>query len=179
MTPAILAGLAALWLVPLAAEAQGAASGEDLVFDAAPAQACREAAATAVPGTSAACAGRAADACMQATPGGVSTAGMGGCLAAELDWWDAALNDAYVRLKPLETGNDTVLPSGMALRPSAALTDMQRSWIAFRDARCAYVHAQWGGGTGGGPAELACRLQVTAEQTLFLDARLRDLTTRG
>jgi uncharacterized protein YecT (DUF1311 family) len=159
--------------------AQASPQAEALVFDPAPAQACRDAAASAAPETAAACTGHAADACMEATPGGFSTVGMNGCLEAELLWWDTALNDVYGQLKSLETElqAETEQPDSVP-RPSVALTDMQRAWIDYRDARCLYAASQWSGGTGAGPAHLSCSLQATAEQTLFLDARLRDLTTR-
>ena len=178
MRTAILCFLAAAGLAPPAL-AQAPGQAEELVFDHAPAQACRDAAATAAPGTAAACIGQAADDCMEATPGGFSTAGMNGCLEAELLWWDTALTDVSGQLKSLETELEAKAEQpASAPRPSVALTDMQRAWIAYRDARCLYAALQWSGGTGAGPAHLSCSLQVTAEQTLFLDARLRDLTTR-
>jgi len=178
MRAAVLCLVAAAGLAQPAI-AQDPRPAEGLVFDHAPAQACRDAAPTATPGTAAACIGQAANDCMEATPGGFSTVGMNGCLEAELIWWDTALNDAYGQLKSLETELEAKLDQpDLAPRPSVALTDMQRTWIAYRDARCLYAASQWSGGTGAGPAHLSCSLQVTAEQTLFLDARLRDLTTR-
>ena len=38
------------------------------------------------------CIGLSANACMQATPGGDTTVGMGGCLDRELSFWDQILN---------------------------------------------------------------------------------------
>jgi uncharacterized protein YecT (DUF1311 family) len=55
---------------------------------------------------------------------------------------------------------------------SAALRDMQRTWIAYRDAACAYERSQWGGGTGGGPATADCLMRMTAAQALALEQRL-------
>ena len=53
------------------------------------------------------------------------------------------------------------------------LREMQRSWITYRDARCGFEFAQWDGGTGQGPALLACLMVATAEQTLVLEDQLR------
>jgi uncharacterized protein YecT (DUF1311 family) len=56
-----------------------------------------------------------------------------------------------------------------------ALRDMQRAWIGFRDATCAFERAYWGGGTGGGGtggglAQVSCLMQMTGEQALYLKA---------
>jgi uncharacterized protein YecT (DUF1311 family) len=101
-----------------------------------------------------ACIGLSAGDCMETTAMGSTTVGMGFCLDRELTLWDGRLNAAYRDLM------------------AAALRAMQRGWIAFRDARCDYERAQWGGGTGGGPATLACLMQMTGEQALYLEATL-------
>ncbi|MFT5363966.1 MAG: hypothetical protein ACI9VX_001592 [Dinoroseobacter sp.] len=46
---------------------------------------------------------------------------------------------------------------------------MQRAWIEYRDATCSYEAAQWGGGTGAGPAFAGCLTRLTAEQALYLE----------
>mgnify|MGYP002633165040 CR=1 FL=1 len=117
-----------------------------------------------------ACIGKAADACMVNTPGGDSTYGMGGCLSAEADWWDGQLNVAYKALMKREKINDAENGAGAGGPQSAAtaLRDLQRAWIGFRDATCAYEYAQWGGGTGGGPASVGCFMRLTGEQALYL-----------
>jgi uncharacterized protein YecT (DUF1311 family) len=52
---------------------------------------------------------------------------------------------------------------GLTVPPVAeALRDMQRAWIAYRDASCDYERAQWGGGTGGGPATAGCLMRTRA-----------------
>jgi uncharacterized protein YecT (DUF1311 family) len=56
--------------------------------------------------------------------------------------------------------------------PAVALREMQRAWIAWRDAACDYEVSQWGGGTGGGPAWSQCAMQMTGEQALALEERL-------
>lgn len=50
-----------------------------------------------------------------------------------------------------------------------ALRKMQRAWVSFRDAACLYEQAQWLGGTGGGPATMACQMHETARQALKLE----------
>ena len=49
---------------------------------------------------------------------------------------------------------------------------MQRAWIAYRDAACAYEASQWGGGTGAGPAATGCMMTLTGRQALALEERL-------
>lgn len=110
------------------------------------------------------CIGAAANLCMIETPGGSSTPVMGGCLDLERGWWDARLNDVYARLLDQHAGAPATLEN---------LRAMQRTWITYRDARCDYEFAQWDGGTGGGPALLACLMTSTAEQTLVLESHLR------
>ena len=110
------------------------------------------------------------------TPGGSSTVGMGYCLSQELDLWDARLNETYRALLTVERALDAETATlGASVPPRAsALRDMQRAWIGFRDATCVYEYAQWGGGTGGGPANTSCLLRLTALQALELERRLRD-----
>lgn len=120
------------------------------------------------------CVGRSSEACMNANSLGGSTIGMGGCLNYEYEFWDARLNHVYQRVMANAKENDAYNASeGLGAPPSApALRDMQRAWIPFRDARCRYEHTLWAGGTGGGPAVVACLMDVTAEQTLFLEQTL-------
>ena len=181
----VLLALSGLLLLP----APPAAAG-DLVFDIAPTESCLakaaqdgkdDAQATAPDGSFTAqtalqayrpnaCIGLAAQACMAATEGGWSTYGMGGCLSAEADWWDAQLNANYQRAmkraKQLDLDNE--VGKGPLLSAAKALRDMQRAWIAYRDGACAFEYAQWGGGTGGGPAATQCFLHLTATQALAL-----------
>lgn len=126
------------------------------------------------------CAGRAADACMADNPGGSSTAGMGFCLDAERGWWDDRLNAAYKALTSLHNRQDKAATAAgdTTANRQAALRDMQRAWIGWRDAACAYEAAQWGGGTGAGPATLSCLLRETARQAQSLETRLEEAETR-
>lgn len=121
-----------------------------------------------------ACIGLSAGDCMETTAIGSTTVGMGYCLDRELTLWDGRLNAAYRDLMAAERRLDAEAKAfGSSAPPRAdALRAMQRGWIAFRDARCDYERAQWGGGTGGGPATLACLMQMTGEQALYLEATL-------
>ena len=116
------------------------------------------------------CVGRAAQACMN-TPGGDTTIGMMTCLEGELQYWDKRLNAAYAKRLATAKSQDKELKS---MRSAAAsieqsLGSMQRSWLRFRDTSCLYEQSQWMGGTGGGPATMACQMHETARQTLKLE----------
>jgi uncharacterized protein YecT (DUF1311 family) len=152
----------AVWPWPLLA--QGA------VFDAALTWDCLQDAGGLV--AQEACIGVSAGQCMEETPGGYSTVGMGACLAQEHQWWDARLNDSYQQLMAQHRATDAEMDTANA--PMAqALQDMQRAWITYRDARCDHERATWGGGTGAGPATLTCLMWATARQTLLLEGHLR------
>ncbi len=120
-----------------------------------------------------ACIGTAANACMD-TADGSTTVGMGYCLSQELSLWDERLNSAFRALMALERADDAEMKEIGAHVPRKvpALRNMQRAWIGFRDAACAYEYSQWGGGTGGGPASTACLLRLTGEQALELELAL-------
>jgi len=124
-----------------------------------------------------ACIGRSADQCAD-TPDGSTTAGLGICFGTERDFWDVRLNQAYHTLLEIEKGNAAALAQSgsAAASPSEALQAMQRAWIAWRDAACAYEVSGWGGGTGGGPAGAECEMQVTGRQALSLEARIKRAT---
>lgn len=109
---------------------------------------------------------------MTDTPGGQSTYGMGGCLSAEAEYWDAQLNAVYAQVRASARATDAEMAEIGATVASQeqALRAMQRAWIAYRDATCDYEYSQWGGGTGGGPAISACLMRETGEQTLYLQA---------
>ncbi len=117
------------------------------------------------------CFGAAANACMEATDGGYSTFGMSGCLDAELADWDRRLNDAYRLLMTHSKAQDAEGQAEGWGGPSQAeaLRQMQRAWIVFRDASCAYERSTWGTGTGAGPATLSCLLDRTATQAWSLE----------
>lgn len=155
--PADVFWLCVLVLFPAPSMAQ------ELVFDIAPVEACIRA------NGGEQCAGKAASACMEATPSGGTTVGMGGCLDLERARWDGWLNTVYQQLHAKLAAQDAQIQS-YAPKQAEALRDMQREWIGFRDAKCAYEAAQWGGGTGAGPASVSCHLQETARQMLYLQS---------
>lgn len=148
-----------------------AAFAQDLPFSPAETEACLDQAGDGV--ASQVCIGLSAAACIN-TPDGYTTAGTAACLGKELDYWDGRLNAAYAALSDIEAAEDAEMAeigsSAPAMAP--ALQEMQRAWIAFRDASCFYEMTQWGGGTGGGPASNQCAMELTALQTMTLERRL-------
>lgn len=115
------------------------------------------------------CIGAASKVCLEGE-GGSTTVGTVSCLAAENAQWDALLNTAYEAVLAEAESTDAELKQlGSAADPQApALREMQRSWIAFRDAACSYEASRWGGGSGAGPAATGCVMQLTARQALRL-----------
>ncbi|MGB0901394.1 lysozyme inhibitor LprI family protein [Halocynthiibacter sp.] len=116
------------------------------------------------------CVGVSANACME-TPGGASTVGMGFCLQAEHQMWDALLNEAYTNLRTRLAENDANTDEG-APNQVDALRDMQRAWITYRDANCAFERSLWGNGSGAGMAQLACLMNETAQQYFVLASEI-------
>jgi len=158
--PALLAGLVALW-------AGGAGAG--VVFDPAATEAC-----LARHGWSEAaedCAGLAAERCMDDTPGGQTTAGMVQCLDAEARWWEGRLARALSARAEADRRTDAEMRAlGSAVAPLLpALQATDAAWRAHRAALCAYEAAQWMGGTGAGPAALACHIDETARRVRALE----------
>lgn len=126
-----------------------------------------------------ACIGVASGACM-AAPGGASTAGMTDCLEVERLQWDARMNHAYdqamARAKSADRagregdGKDGTGKDGAGATPRAdSLRDMQRKWIAFRDAACANAASWYDGGSAAGPALQSCLMEQTGRQALALE----------
>lgn len=149
------------------------ATAQDLRFDLGHTLACLQEAVG--PAQQRNCVGASANACMSATPGGSSTYGMTGCIDHELTYWDDRLNASYQRLRTREKSEDAEWGSAPgAVSQADALREMQRAWIPFRDRKCDYERAQWGGGTGGGPVMMACLMEMTGAQTLFLEQMMAD-----
>jgi uncharacterized protein YecT (DUF1311 family) len=160
--------LARLWPALIAAALSGPAAAQSLVFDMSATLDCI--ARTDGYHARHACIGASAEACMERSAGGYSTVGMSGCIDLELQYWDGRLNRSYQALMAREREDDAGKPADWVPDKAPALRTMQRAWIPFRDATCDYERAQWGGGTGGGPATVGCLLRMTAEQTLFLES---------
>lgn len=132
-----------------------------------------------LPSEEEACIGISANLCID-TPDGYTTVGMGFCLGYERDYWDERLNAAYGHLMEIEKAvDDEMTKLGSSVPSSAeALRNMQRAWIAFRDAACAYERVQWGGGSGGGPAVANCHMVMTGQQALRLEYRVEEKRAR-
>ncbi|MDO5646443.1 lysozyme inhibitor LprI family protein [Paracoccus sp. (in: a-proteobacteria)] len=122
-------------------------------FDAAPLNACL------ADGGRDACIGITADACME-QPAGQTTAGMTDCFSNEWAIWDARLNATYA---------EVMTRAGKGSEQATALRDMQRAWITYRDAACAYDGTTWEGGSGRVPSAAHCQMVLTARQALWLD----------
>jgi uncharacterized protein YecT (DUF1311 family) len=160
MMRGLLAGFLTLAIAaPIAAQ-----DADGLFYDFGPTAACLVGAQT-LPEKSA-CIGRAADACVEAT--GYATPVLSGCASRELDDWDARLNAVYQQARARAAQIDKDAFEGTPSQ-AEALRDMQRAWIPYRDATCAYEASQWGGGTGAGPAFVSCLLTMTGEQALYLE----------
>ena len=88
------------------------------------------------------CIGIAADACTQ-TPAGGSTIGLGYCYTSEFEQWDLRLNAAYQILleQQAELAADNAAFNDLIPDAVDVMRDMQRNWIAFRDA-AAYLKSQ-------------------------------------
>lgn len=116
-----------------------------------------------------------AERCM-AQPDGGTTFGMAGCMRGEADAWDVLLNRDWPRLMARARGTDEAYAGLGADLPSAAKTlrDAQRAWLAWRDAECLARAAEWGDGSHRHIAWADCWLQLTAERTIRLRARLAE-----
>ncbi len=147
----------------------GSVDAQDLTYSNAGTEAC----VYAQPGHAAqqACVGVSANACMADSDMGDTTVGMSGCLSYELDYWDARLNTAYRSLMKRAKSQDAEMRELGSSAPSLeqGLREMQRAWIPWRDSTCDFERAQWGGGTGGGPATYSCLLRLTGAQALYLE----------
>lgn len=143
----------------------GAAQAQDFRFDMGATERCLGT--TETMSEQLACAGKSAQSCMETNDDGYTTLGMDVCSYAEFEYWDARLNVAYrAAMDDAETLDEMEVPMKGALR------DMQRAWMEFRDRRCDFERTKWGGGSGGGPAAVACWMHETARQTLVLEQGL-------
>ncbi|MBW4707891.1 DUF1311 domain-containing protein [Roseobacter sp. YSTF-M11] len=118
------------------------------------------------------CAGLSAGNCINA-PGGQTTVGMVDCFDREWRLWDLMLNQNYqARMAEAKVRDKEAVGYGQSVAKEAeTLRNMQRSWISYRDAACTYERSLWGGGTGGGPATVACMMELTAAQAIRLETR--------
>lgn len=143
-------------------------AAQDLLYSDAPTRSCLVSAADAI--AQEACIGASAKACIQNSQHGGTTVGMSGCYDRELTYLDGLLNAYYQtaiqRARQMDGGSGQGRTDPRSVE--YALRAMQRAWIAFRDATCDFERAQWGGGTGGGPATYHCLMEMTGKQALQL-----------
>lgn len=151
------------FLIPFVLTA-GAALADDAGFDEGVLHDCLK---NAV-GDVSACIGSAANQCIEESGGGSTNSVVGFCMNAELEVWDRRLNHLYPKLRDQAREMDE-LNGPSAPSQGEALLRMQREWINFRDKKCAYEEALWGGGSGAGPAWTICMMQATAQQVLYLE----------
>lgn len=121
------------------------------------------------------CIGQAAAQCMEAD-GGSTTPGMGACLAAERDVWDARLNATFTEVLDRARQADALMAESDPdfATQEASLRDMQRHWIAFRDAACTFERSRWTNGSMAGPAATGCSMRLTGQQAIWLEEFLQE-----
>ncbi len=102
-------------------------------------------------------AGEASQAYNQCMDKASSTVAMSSCIQAETQLQDQRLNKVYKQLI-------TKLESG----PQKSLRDVQRQWIAYRDANCKF-HVQASGGTMAQLEGGMCVLDMTRERAAELE----------
>ncbi len=142
----------------------------DEAFDLAPVEACLQGSGSRAEALG--CIWLGARACWEAEASSAPIV-VGPCLGAENAYWEARMDVAFAELRDRAARTDT--DRGGIEWPAGAvegLEAMQQAWEAFRGASCDYVAAVWGPGSGQGPAWMACVLQRTAEQALWLEERL-------
>ncbi|MEM7075142.1 MAG: lysozyme inhibitor LprI family protein [Pseudomonadota bacterium] len=155
----------------------GIGQAQDLVWTPEATEACLAAAVS--PEARDACVGTSAGLCIN-TPDGYTTVGFAACSRFEAEYWDTRLNEAYAGLMEIEQRLDAEMAQLGSAAPSVALAlrEMQRAWIVFRDASCAYAASQFGTGTGSGPAAADCVMRLTGEQALDLERQLAGKTAQ-
>ncbi len=159
---------AAVALLVAGAQAPAAWAEDNLPYDGAILTACL---AAKTGDDRASCIGVASEQCME-TPDGQTTFGMVDCLSQESQQWDELLNTTYQAVLVSDEDSDAQMKElGSSVEPIVPmLREMQRAWMAWRDAACEYEAVIWQGGTGGGPASAHCYMELTARQALRLQA---------
>ena len=91
------------------------------------------------------------------SPDGQTTVGMVNCLAREAGWWDGLLNTVYSELR-----------GRVSEQARLELREIQRQWIRYRDAKCAFPQTFFEGGTIAGPMSVECNMRTTAMRAIEL-----------
>ena len=113
------------------------------------------------------CIGKLADPCL-ARPENSSTIGQYECIRNETVLWDNMLNAEYKQLRGLLESKDK----------QTALRDVQRLWIKYRDADCGLARVFYDGGTIATPIAANCVLYKTARRTIELLVWREDMSPR-
>lgn len=92
------------------------------------------------------------------------------CVEAQLRIVNLALEDALGFARDAATELDSVTERNSA---TPALQEAQDTWTAYRDAQCSYSAALFGGGSGAGIAEDACRVTLTRQRIAELMASVQ------
>ena len=114
------------------------------------------------------CVGREAQDCIDRNGAGADMI-VGACFQAEAAFWDGFLNRQYRDVlslaKAREAGDEGYAPDNL----TTAVRDMQRGWIAYRDATCDHALALARPfGSAAGPAVGKCLMEQTARQVFVL-----------
>ena len=124
------------------------------------------------------CVARQAEECIERNGGGPNMV-LAACYEAEAAVWDRALNSAYRDLQRYAREREA---ADVGYEPDAlinSLRDMQRAWIAYRDATCANALALARPfGSAAGPAGTKCRMIETARQFFALNDLRQDYDLR-
>lgn len=110
------------------------------------------------------CIGLIADPCPEAP--GANTFTIVACNMREQKIWDERLNDWYGQAQSRLKDDPAA---------AAALKEAQRSWIAYRDAKCGYWEKRYEGGTFASVATGNCMRVATGQRALEMRAIFDDL----
>ena len=118
--------------------------------------------------TPVACVGLGAADCMTREDGGAATDTITLCHAREAEFWEARLEAAQAALGKKSADWDADL-GDQSMDAAGALDAMVDAWHPYATARCDFVSALWGPGSGAGPALAECQMRALADQALFLE----------
>lgn len=167
--------LAAALIPPGWAEAAGAGSAVDAA--AAPPLACLSAA-DRDPAVERACAGVAAEACVEGLRAEAEAGALAACSADEAAGWErvvATLTDEIVALLRFQAAEAGATDQGAATPglEETLLVEAQTAWALFREADCAQEAAHWGEDAMRDVAMADCRLDRAASRALELLGKRR------
>ena len=113
------------------------------------------------------CIGKLANPCLE-RPENASTIAMYECIRKETVLWDNMLNAEYKQLRGLLESE----------RKRIALRDVQRLWIKYRDADCGLARVFYDGGTISTPIAANCVLYKTARRAIEILVWREDMSPR-